>query len=292
MRLGWKIASVIKSFLTNTKSVNKLTHYTTDKIFKRLLKNKSEKNYWNYISELRKRKTEDIFQRSISLTKSELLQERILGVDLIAQFGYPRLHKKKILSTLFELLKQETDKTIIYSILYAIGHNNESLTKKQVELLCSFKTHKSVVVKRSLVSALCTVKNEKAIETLIELSIDREPEIRDWATFAIGSQIDTDNEIVRAALWNRISDKDEGTRFEAIAGLAQRKDERIKDVLIAELENIDEYGSLILESIEELNDKSFIPYIKTQIEKNKVSNSINEEWLISTLNVLQSSETK
>ncbi len=283
---------VLKSHQTKANSVNNLIHYTTQKIFTRLISNKSEKNYWNYIRELRKRKTEDIFQRSISLTKSELLQERILGVDIIAQFGYPRLHKKEIISILFELLKQETDKTITYSILYAIGHNNENLTKKQVELLCSFKTNKSVVVKQSLISALCTVKNEKAIETLIELSIDSEPDIRDWATFGIGSQIDTDNEIIRAALWNRISDKDEGTRFEAIAGLAQRKDERIKDVLINELENIDEYGSLILESIEELNDKSFIPYIKIQIEKNKVSNSINEEWLISTLNVLQSSETK
>lgn len=267
--------------------MNKLTNYKTEKIFARLLKNKSKKNYWNYVSELRKRKSEEIFKKSVLFTKSDSLKERILGVNILAQFGFPRLHKKEIINILFKLLKEETDKGILSSILYGISHNNEKLNIKQIDLLCSFKTHKSVIVRHSLVSALCTVEKEKAIDTLIELSKDKDSDIRDWATFGLGSQLETDNDKIRTALWNRVSDKEEGAKFEAISGLAQRKDKRIKEVLKTELENIDEYGSLILESIEYFEDKSFIQLIEKQIEKNKKSKKVNEDWLLNTLKKLK-----
>jgi len=266
--------------------VNKLTNYKTEKIFERLLTNKSKENYWKYVSELRKRKTDEIFKKSVLLTKSKSVKERIIGTDVLSQFGFPRRHKKEIIKLFFELLKSETDKKIINSILYGIGHNNEKLTNKQVEFLCSFGNHKSVYVKHSLVSALCTIEKDIAIDTLIKLSNDRDSDIRDWSTFGIGSQIETDNEKIRTALWNRISDKDEGAKFEAISGLAQRKDTRIKEVLKTELENLDEYGSLILESIEVFNDKEFIPLLEKKIIENKESKKVNENWLLDTLNKL------
>lgn len=267
--------------------VNNLINYSTEKIFSRLLKNKSTKNYWNYVRELRKRKTEEIYKKSILLTKSNSVKERTLGTDVLSQFGFPRLHKKEIIKLFFELLKSETHKEVISSIFYGIGHNNEKLTNKQVDFLCSFRTHKSVYVKYSLAFALMTIEKDIAIDTLIELSNDRDSDIRDWSTFGIGSQIETDSKKIRTALWNRISDKDEGVRFEAISGLAKRKDKKIKEILIKELENIDEYGSLILESIEELNDKSLIKNIENQIKKNKVLKTVNEKWLINTLNKLK-----
>jgi len=269
------------------KPVNKLTNFTTKKIFTRLLTNKSAKNYWNYISELRKRKTEEIYKKSTLLTKSDSLKERVLGVNILAQFGLPRLHKKEIINILFELLETETDKEIISSILYGISHNNEKLNLKQIKFLCSFTTHKSIIVRHSLAFALCTIDKEIAIDSLIELSNDKDEEVRDWATFGLGSQLETDTDKIRTALWNRILDKDEGARFEAISGLAQRKDKRIKEILKKELENIDEYGSLILESIEYLNDKSLIPNIEKQIKLNKISKKINEDWLLNTLNKLK-----
>lgn len=267
-----------------------LIKYPDEKLFGRLLNNKSDKNYWRYISELRKRKSKAIFEKSISLTNSEITKERIIGIDILAQFGYPRLHKNKILKKFFQLLKKETDKYIISSIFYGIGHNNEDLTTKQIDLICSFKNNKSSRVRYSLVFALTTKEEPKAIRTLIELSKDRDYEIRDWATFGLGSQIEIDNEAIRNALWKRVNDKYEAPRFEAIAGLAKRKDERVKAVLIRELENIDEFGSLILESIEDLNDKDFIPLLQKQIAKNKEFKTVEEKWLLDTLEKLTQSE--
>lgn len=270
--------------------MKKIINYSNEKIFTRLLSNKSNENYWNYISELRKRKSKDIFEKSILLIESEIAKERIIGIDVLAQFGYPRLHKNIILKKFFHLLKNETDKYAISSLFYGIGHNNENLTDKQIELICSFKKHKSNRIRYSLAFALLTKQEPNAIQTLIELSKDRDSEIRDWATFGLGTQIEIDNEDIRDALWKRINDKYEATRFEAIFGLAKRKDKRIKEILITELENIDEFGSLILEAIEEFNDKEFISLIKKQIAKNKKLKKVEESWLLKTIEKLQETE--
>lgn len=270
--------------------MNKLTEFSNEKIFSRLLKNKSKENYWKYISELRKRKTEDIFDNAIELTKSEISKEKIIGINILAQFGYPRLHLKEILNTFFKLLKTETDKNILSSLLYGIGHNNEKLTDKQIEIICSYQNHKSINVKHSLVSSLLGIEKTEAINTLIKLSKDKDSDVRDWATFGLGTQIELDNELIREALWNRIDDNDEATRDEAIFGLAKRKDKRIKEILKTELENLNEFGSLILESIEEYNDKDFINLIEKQIIKNKEIKKVNEEWLENTLKKLKETE--
>ncbi|MFD1604030.1 hypothetical protein ACFSJW_09015 [Flavobacterium artemisiae] len=273
-----------------TKNLKKLINYSNEKIFTRLLGNKSNANYWNYVSELRKRKSKDIFEKSILLMESKIAKERIIGIDVLAQFGYPRLHKKIILKKFFHLLKNETDKNAISSLFYGIGHNNEDLTIKQIDLICSFKKNKNSKIRSSLAFALLTKEEPNAIDTLIELSKDQDYEIRDWATFGLGTQIETDNEDIRNALWKRINDKYETPRFEAIFGLAKRKDKRIKEILVTELENIDEFGSLILEAIEEFNDKEFISLIEKQIEKNKKLKKVEESWLLKTIEKLKETE--
>ena len=264
-----------------------LTNFSNEKLFDRILNNKSNINYWKYISELRKRKSKDIFEKSIELTKSEISKEKIIGINVLAQFGYPRLQQKEILKRYFSLLKTDKDKNVISSILYAIGHNNDNLTEKQIDIVCSFKNHKSVNVRHGLVSAILAIDKTKPINTLIQLTKDKDSDIRDWATFGIGTQIETDNLIIRETLWERINDSDENTRFEAIIGLAKRKDQKIKDIIKNELLKIDEFGSLILEAIEELNDKEFIALIEEQIKKNKVLKKVNEDWLVETLEKLK-----
>ncbi|MEA9411932.1 hypothetical protein [Flavobacterium sp. PL02] len=263
-----------------------LINYSADKLFEKLLNNKSNRNYWKFISELRKRNEDGIFEKSIELTKSEIVKEKIIGINILAQFGYPRLYLKKILKRYFDLLKKEIDKNVISSILFGIGHNNDNLTEKQINIICAYKNHKSVNVRYSLVFCLLSIDKSKPIDTLIELSRDKDSTIRNWATFGIGTQIETDNKIIRNALWEKVGDKDKITRFEAIVGLAKRKEEKIREILKNELLRIDEHGSLILEAIEEFNDEEFINLIEEQIKRNKVLKKIDENWLLETLEKL------
>ena len=252
-----------------------------------MLNNKTQKTFWENVRELRKRPNNEVYNKAYKLAESESKKEKIIGIYVLAQLGFdPRFQQAKTVKLYFKLLENEKSPKVISAILSSISHNNENLNEKQISKLIEFKTHKFVNVRFELALALSCLENENAIKTLIELSNDKDSDTRNWATFGIGTQLDNDTEKIRTALWNRVTDKDEITRLEAISGLAKRKDRKIKEVLKTELENIDENGSLILESIELFNDKDFIPLLEKKIVENKRSKKVNEDWLLETINKL------
>ena len=129
-----------------------------------------------------------------------------------------------------------------------------------------------------MVSALLSVDNKLAIDTLIHLTTDKVSHIRDWATFGIGTQIERDNKFIREALWLRVDDKDRFTKFEAIFGLAKRKDIRVKEKIIRELLQW-EYEPLLFEAIGELKDKDFLPLLKQNLTKVQKDKKKNSDWI-------------
>ena len=83
-------------------------NWTSEKIFDRLVNNKSQKTYWNNISELRKRANEDIYNQAFKLSKSERDKKKIIGIDVLAQLGFdPRIGQKKTIELYFELLENK-----------------------------------------------------------------------------------------------------------------------------------------------------------------------------------------
>jgi hypothetical protein len=62
------------------------------------------------------------------------------------------------------------------------------------------------------------------LDTLIRLTRDTDPEVRNWATFGLGFQLEADTPAIRAALWERTHDDDNEAREEGIRGLARRHD--------------------------------------------------------------------
>jgi HEAT repeat protein len=163
------------------------------------------------------------------------------------------------------------------SLFYAIGHNNEKLNKEQIEKICSFADNANSFLKPGLVSALLGIDNLTAIETLIRLSTDKKSDIRNWATFGIGRQVERNNQKIREALWKRVNDKHQETKLEAIVGLAKRKDSRVNEIIKQEL--IDgEYGTLLFEAIIETQDKGFLTLLKQNLRTIKGDKAINPEW--------------
>ena len=67
---------------------------------------------------------------------------------------------------------------------------------------------------------------ELAADTLIRLMDDSGDDVRDWATFGLGSVLSLDTPEVRSALVRRLDDPHFDTRCEAIVGLAARGDPR------------------------------------------------------------------
>lgn len=253
--------------------------WTDDKLFFRLLNNKSDKTYWDNIRELRTRANVKVFNTCVKLTKSTEAKERIIGIDILAQLGSsPRPFFKEANKIFFDVLRNEKNPKALASVLYAIGHNNEKLKPNEIALLATFKDNPHEGVREGLVSVFLTVENKIAIDTLIHLTTDKISHIRDWATFGIGTQIERDNKFIREALWLRVDDKNQDTKLEAIVGLAKRKDKRIKEIIKRELLN-GEYGTLLFEAIEELNDKDFLPLLKSNLRIAKKVTGTNPKWI-------------
>lgn len=247
---------------------------------------KSEKSYWEYIREIRQRPHLEVFKISTELITSNIENSKIIGIDILAQLGKePRPLLKETLEIYLNLLKSETAEKTLFSILTAIGHNNKKLTNEELKLICNFKNNKSKMVREGLIFAILNINKELAINTLIELSNDKFSNIRNWATFGIGTQISKSNKNIINALWKRTSDKHLTTRHEALLGLAKRKDTRIKEKLKKELLKMDNYGTLILEAIEELNDLEFVELLNKKI----LENSDNQIYKI-TLDALLESQ--
>ena len=253
-------------------------NWTDDKLLARLLNNKSEKSRWDNISVLRSRPSEELFKKCLELTKSKEQKNRSIGIDVLAQLGLPpRPFLEQTLELYFDLLDIETAPKVLMAILYAIGHNNENLNQKQIEKICSFLERENEWIKEGLVSALLGIDNSKAIETLTKLSSDKLSHVRNWATFGIGTQIEKDTQIIRAALWNRVNDKHQETKLEAIVGLAKRKDNRVIEIIKRELIK-GEYSSLLFKAITETGDKQFLPLLQQNLKLTKGDSNINLEW--------------
>ena len=202
-------------------------------------------------------------------------------------FGpFSRPFYEQRINRFFELLTSEHNPEIIYYVLIAIGHNNDQLSKMQIDKICSFSTSANKEVRYSTVHALLAVDNVNAINTLIKLTGDAVDYIRDWATFGIGTQCHRNNKSIREALWNRINDKHQEAKYEAIVGLAIRKDPRIIEVIARELQT-KEYDSLLFDAIIAINDKQFLPVLELHLNESSADDTINPDWIRSLIECIE-----
>jgi hypothetical protein len=91
-------------------------------------------------------------------------------------------------------------------------------------------------VRRAVAQALPSVLGEaspdETVSALLALSGDLDDEVRDWACFALGTQLcEVDDPVIRDALAVRLDDPHDDTRCEALLGLARRRDDRVLAVL-------------------------------------------------------------
>ena len=238
---------------------------TTADLINLALTEMDENAAWDAVVLLHFRGTRDVFDAAKSLCASDCPQEKTLGANILGQLGVPdRSFPDECVAVLTKLLKPESADCVLEAACIALGHlHGEELSGRAVELLCNLKDHADAGVRYAVAFALAGLSDNLTIKTLIELSSDEDPIVRDWATFALGAQTDADTPEIQQALCARLSDSDEITRGEALAGLARRKDERVVEPLIKELSSHHEaeHGSYRLEAAEQLADPRLLPVL-------------------------------
>lgn len=195
-----------------------------------------DNGYWHPIWILQQR-LPGTFDRVTELANSPEEKAREIAATLLGQNGRPekdRVMVEECLNLLLLMLRRETSLFVLESIIYAIGHFH---APRAVEPLVAFVNHPETDVRYAVVHSLCGDDDERAICALTGLTTDPDIRVRDWATFALGSQTELNTPEIRDTLLARVNDPDDDTRCEAYIGLAQRGDLRLAAPFLHELDS-------------------------------------------------------
>jgi HEAT repeat protein len=181
-------------------------------------------------------------------------------VDIFAQIGIPQTtFHETVIGCLIPMLATESDPAVLASVASALGHRRDP---RAIAVVLPFRDHPDAYVRHGVVMALMAHDDDDAIAALITLSGDESALVRDWATFGLGSQSDRDTPAIRTALAARLDDPDDGAREEALRGLAQRRDPRVLEPLIAALRS-PTVSRLVLETAVALGDPRLLPTLRS-----------------------------
>jgi HEAT repeat protein len=229
---------------------------TDEALFMLALTEEDEDTVWEAITQLQRRGTPEIYQRARQLCTSPLAREREVGANIIGQLARPEspYHEQSV-QTLLAMLETEQNAEVLQSIGTALGHWRDP---RAIQPLLRHQHHANPDVRQAVAFGLLCHEEPQAITALIALSADPHAHVRDWATFGLGVQIDTDTTEIRDALAARLGDSHPDTEGEAMVGLARRHDPRVLQPLLSTLEAGD-VGSLPLEAATELGDPRLYP---------------------------------
>jgi HEAT repeat protein len=231
---------------------------TVDELMTAALCEPDEELAWDAVCTLQWRGTHEVLDRAVRLCESFCAVERRVGANILGQLGVPvRSFPEESLRTLLRMLETEQDHGALQAVLVALSHLQRP---EAVVPACRFRQHVDPDVRHGVVLALMGHADRHALEALAELTRDREVEVRDWATFALGTQVEADTPELREALVERLADEDGDTRAEAILGLARRGDRRMLPALREELAR-GSVGTPVIEAAALIGDPQLYPLL-------------------------------
>ena len=229
-----QLGSEIQSYTASMPTAN-----IDDLFAQSLLGDYDNEDAWHAIHTLHSTGTREVFEKAAAWCRSTEPLKRARGADILGQLGKTAEHPSVLFpedafKVLTGMLESETDPLPLSAVLAALGHlENPSA----IPLILPFGFHPDRDVRFDLAFALsCFVDDERTISTLLRLMSDKDAEVRDWATFALGVLSDFDSPKIREALFKNLNDEDEDVREEAMGGLAKRRDNRVVSPLIHILE--------------------------------------------------------
>ncbi len=221
---------------------------------------------WEAVSALHRRGTRDVLDAAAHLAGSDRQLDRVRAADILGQLGVPRrTFPDACLTLLMGLLTTaDADPDVVAAAATALHHLHGSLAKAQravvAAALAELAAHTSAEVRFGVVHGLSGLDEPQGVAALIVLSADADPDVRNWATFAIGSLSTMDGASVRDALAQRLVDPDEEVAGEALVGLAMRHDDRVRPTIKASLDSTAP-SLFAVRGAEGLGDASLIPLL-------------------------------
>ena len=206
---------------------------------------------WHVVGTLCTRGDVKSFEVAKNLCVSVDMIERELAADLLGRFGetkddgggvvYPFIDQAV---PLLEKLLDDPEARVVASAVYSLATYSAF---EPILARPSLGKHESVFVRFAVACSLDQSESKAAIDTLIELSNDEDDEVRNWATFGLGSISSLDTPEIREAFIQRLDDPNTEVISEALVGLARRKDTRVTPHIEASL-RAEWVGELVIEA--------------------------------------------
>jgi len=231
---------------------------SVDELMTTALCEPDEELAWDAIRILQDRLDREILDRTIRLCASACGLERRVGADILGQSSVcDRVFLDERVGILLRMLETEEDHGALQAILAALSHQGKA---EAIAPAARFRSHADPDVRDAVVHVMMGREEALALEVLIDLTSDPTAHVRDWATFALGTQTEADTPELREALVARLDDEDDDTRCEALVGLARRKDRRVIEPLRRDLGS-DSVWPLAVEAAALIGDPSLHPLL-------------------------------
>lgn len=224
-----------------------------------LAPDESSEHFWNVIDDIA-RHNDDLLEIVSSLIKSNDKSERVVAADIMGRVGiYQPQYLDRFLHVLVESASVEGNNDVQWAIAHAV---RDIPDRQAASILERYAYHEDPDVRLEVATGLPhsieTNDSGSALDTLLDLTRDENSDVRDWATFGIGSLIDMDSENIRQYLVDRLDDVNGDVRAEAMMGLARRHDDRVLDALAGELRT-PTVGTLVVRAASEFADRRLLP---------------------------------
>ena len=201
---------------------------------------------WEKIYRLHQLPSEEAFEACVEWSRSDQPLRRDVAAAVLGRLGFPsrQIYGDRSIPILRRLLDDD-DPEVVSSALAALGFhhlNHPEAVDAIILARLNLKRHPNAQVREILAWVLpgCSLpgfSNRRAVRALIFLSADEDDDVRDWATFGLAEQIESNTEAVRKPLHARLDEAEPSTRGHALVGLAARKDMTVLPALIQELDS-------------------------------------------------------
>lgn len=217
-----------------------------------------EEAYWSLMAELHERGSQREFAVAQELVALADPVKREIAADILGQLGLEekRFHDESV-DLLIGLLADKVD-DVVAAAAFSLGHRNDS---KAIPFLVPLALHANALVRNGVALGLAGFEDKAATDVLVALCADDDFEVRNWATFGLGSMCAADSVEIREALWTALEDGDAELRGEAFLGLAKRRDHGIEPLLKEELAG-EFHGNWAVEAAGILADPVYYPLLQ------------------------------
>src|SRR5579871_1703888 len=209
---------------------------------------------WHAVHALHHIGSREVLEIASAWCRSEEPLKRSRGADVLAQLGRTSSHlennfPEESFTAVSALAESEKRLQPLSAAIQALGHIGDP---RAIPLLVRNNTHAKSEIRFAVACACGSFAGEAPIvPVLLKLIHDKDEDVRDWATFALGTLSTADTPEIRDTLAQCLNDSSPDVVDEALAGLARRRDKRALPLILKRLEQPD-VDDHILESAGEL----------------------------------------